>query len=231
MGRGSARRPPPGVLASSVAAVTARNLAGPLLPPASYVPVNLALGAGLVALARWSGTSWAELGLARHSLRSGLRAGAAVGGAATAVMTVGALLPVTRGFFDDARVDVHAGGGELAYQTLARIPLGTVLLEELAFRGVLLALLRQRMPTPAAVLVDSVLFGLWHIVPTLGAARTNDITGVVQAGAVAGAVAVTTIGGVVFCRLRLGSGHLVAPMLLHLAFNVTGYALSWSVRA
>lgn len=141
------------------------------------------------------------------------------------------MLPITRGFFEDERVQIGNGLGELAHQALVRIPLGTVLFEEVAFRGVLLALLMQRMGTRSAVLVSSTLFGLWHIVPTLGAANTNDIGGLSQAGTVAGAVVITFVGGVVFCALRLRSGHLVAPVLLHLAFNVTGYALSWVVQS
>lgn len=218
-------------LVAAVAALTARNVASPWLPAAAYVPVNLALGAGLVALARWSGTTWAELGLARRRLGAGLRLGALAGGAAVAVMTIGAALPLTRGFFEDERVDVDAGGGELAYQALVRIPLGTVVFEEVAFRGVLLALLCRRMSTRSAVLVSSGLFGLWHIRPTIGAADVNDIAGAALAGSVLGAVVVTSVGGVAFCWLRLRSGHLAAPVLLHLAFNVTGYSLSWWVQS
>jgi uncharacterized protein len=219
------------VLAATVAALAARNVSVPLLPAGSYIPVNLAMGAGLVAVARWAGATWDELGLARDRLRSGLRWGAVVGGAAAAVMAAGAALPLTRTFFEDERVDLDGGGAELAYQTLVRIPLGTVVFEEVAFRGVLLALLCRRMGTRSAVLVNSGLFGLWHIVPTVGAASTNGIGGLAQAGTVAGAVVVTTAGGVVFCWLRLRSGHLAAPVLLHLAFNVTGYSLAWWVQS
>lgn len=211
--------------------LAARNISVPLLPAASYLPLNLALGAGLVTVARAVDTTWEQLGLSGRALRSGLRWGAAVGGAAAAAMAIGAALPLTRGLFEDGRVQIDNGLGELAHQALVRIPLGTVLFEEVAFRGVLLGLLLQRMGTRPAVLVSSVLFGLWHIVPTVGAASTNDIGGLAQAGAVAGAVVVTFAGGVFFCALRLRSGHLVAPVLVHLAFNVTGYALSWVVQS
>ena len=215
----------------TVGVLAARNVSVPFLPTATYVPLNLALTAGLVAVGRAAGATWEQLGLAGRHLRSGLRWGAGVGVAAAAVMGIGAALPVTRVFFEDERVQIDNGLGELAYQALVRIPLGTVLLEEVAFRGVLLALLVPRMSTRSAVLVSSALFGLWHIVPTLGAANTNDISGLAQAGTVAGAVVVTFVGGIVFCALRLRSGHVVAPVLLHLAFNVTGYALSWAVQS
>lgn len=202
-----------------------------MLPPSWYVPVNLVVAALLVVIARRADVTWRQLGFARHRRMAGLRTGLVVGAVAVAVMAVGALLQPTQTFFEDERVDVAAGGGELAYQTLLRIPVGTVLFEEVAFRGVLLALLRHRIGTRAAVLVGSGLFGLWHVVPTLAAARTNDIAGLAQAGAVAAAVLITAAGGVLFCALRLRSGHLLAPILLHLTFNDSGYVLSWWVQS
>lgn len=220
-----------GAVGTAVAVLAIRNVGGPLLPEGWYVPVNLTLAALLVAIARRAGVTWAQLGFARHRRIAGLRAGLIVGGVALTVMTVGALLPLTRPFFEDQRVDVNGGGGELAYQTLVRIPFGTVVFEEVAFRGVLLALLRQRVGTRTAVLVDSGLFGLWHIVPTLAAARTNDVVGLAQAGAVSAAVVITAAGGVLFCAVRLRAGHLLAPLLLHLAFNDGGYLLSWWVQS
>jgi membrane protease YdiL (CAAX protease family) len=119
------------------------------------------------------------------------------------------------------------------HQLLVRIPVGTVAFEELAFRGVLLdMLLRQRGPGPA-VGMDSALFGLWHVVPTLATAAANGIAGRRRLALVAGSVLCTTAGGVAFCALRLRCGQLLAPALLHLALNDvdTGYALSWWVRS
>ncbi len=66
--------------------------------------------------------------------------------------------------------------------------------------------------------------------PTLATARTNGIVGTGRVGLVIGSVLLTAAGGVVFCALRLRGGHLVAPVLLHVAFNDTGYALAWWLR-
>ena len=191
----------------------------------------MALGAVLVVVARRAGSSWDDLGLARRHARRGLRAGAAVAGGVAGAMVAAAAVPTTRGLFDDERVAVDAGPGELLYQTLWRIPVGTVAFEELAFRGVLLAVLRRHLPTGAAVAVDSALFGLWHVVPTLGAARANDVVGLARVGLVAGSVVATALAGVVFCALRLRGGHLLAPAVLHLTFNDAGYGLAWWVRS
>ena len=129
-------------------------------------------------------------------------------------MLLAAALPMTRGFFNDARVPADAPGWERLYQTVIRIPVGTVVFEELAFRGVLLAVLCRRLRLTAAVGVNSALFGLWHIVPTLSTATANDIEGLARVGLVAGSVLATAVGGVVFLRAtgarspraRLGNG-------------------------
>ncbi|HEV3401144.1 MAG TPA: CPBP family intramembrane glutamic endopeptidase [Acidimicrobiales bacterium] len=218
------------VAGSVVALLAARNVTEVVLPDPAYVPANVALGAVLVAVARRAGSSWEDLGLARRHVRPGVAVGAVAASAAVAGMVVAAALPFTRGLFDDERVPADASGGERLYQTALRIPIGTAAFEELAFRGVLLALLRRRLPTGAAVAIDSALFGLWHIVPTLATARANGIVGAGRVGLVVGSVAATAVGGAVFCALRLRGRHLLAPALLHVAFNDTGYLLAWWLR-
>jgi membrane protease YdiL (CAAX protease family) len=208
-----------------------RNLAEVPLPDPAYVPVNMATGVALVALARRWGFSWDDLGLDRRHLRRALAVGAAAASVAVAAMLAGAALPATRGFFDDGRVPVDASGWERLYQTAVRIPIGTAAFEELAFRGVLLASLCRRFSLPVAVALDSALFGLWHIVPTLATARANDIVGLGRAGLVAGSVVATFVGGLLFCALRVRGRLLLAPALLHVGFNDTGYLLAWWVRS
>ncbi len=213
-----------------MALLAGRNLAEVVLPDPAYVPTNTALAAVLLAIARRSGSSWADLGLERRHVRRGLAVGGVVAAVAVAAMVAGAALPATRGLFDDARVPRDADAWERLYQTAVRIPLGTVVFEEVAFRSVLLALLCRRLPTTAAVAVDSALFGLWHIVPTLATARANDVVGLGRMGLVVGSVVATAVGGAVFCALRLRGRHVVAPVVLHLAFNDAGYLLAWWVR-
>ncbi len=108
--------------------------------------------------------------------------------------------------------------------------MGTVACEELAFRGVLLALLFRQLSVRAAVAVDSALFGLWHIVPTLAMARANEIAGAGRIGLVVGAV-LATAAAASSSALRLRGRHLLAPAMLHVAFNDVGYILAWWVRS
>ena len=51
----------------------------------------------------------------------------------------------------------------MAYESLARIPVGTAVFEEVAFRGVLPGLIARTTTEPAAVGLSSLLFGLWHV--------------------------------------------------------------------
>jgi len=117
--------------------------------PGSYVVANAAATATALAAARWAGSSWAELGLARRSLPAGLRCGGACAVVVTAGYAVTLALPAFRPLLADARV-AGRDGADLAYQALVRIPVDTVLWEEVAFRGVLLAVLLRLVSLPTA---------------------------------------------------------------------------------
>ncbi len=186
--------------------------------PALYVPVNLAVAAALLAAGRRAGLAPRDLGLG--AWRSGARAGGLAAAALATGLAAGLAVPALRPLFDDARV-AGAGWGLVAYRALVRIPLGTVLLEEVAFRGVLLAAWRRVAGTWPAVLGSSAVFGLWHIRPALELIDANEAAaGMAETVAgVALAVAGTAAGGAVFCWLRLRSGSLVAPIVAHAALN------------
>ena len=105
--------------------------------------------------------------------------------------------------------------------------------EELAFRGVLLGSALHLWPPWRASLATSVLFGLWHVAPTLrtmkGNAAISGASGTLlgQGAVVLGAVAVTTAAGLVFCWLRLRSRSLLAPTLAHVATNGLALVVAW----
>ncbi len=193
------------------------NLVGNLvLPPPVYVPANLAVAAVLIGIARANDISWSELGLGRSSVSRGVAFGGAALLLVAVALVVAALVPATRSLFEDKRVaDVE--GAAVAYHALIRIPLGTVVLEEVAFRGVLLALLSRVSSRRAAVGWSSATFGLWHIVPTVEALQANRLAP--SALGVTAAVVATAGAGLVFCWLRLRSGSLLAPALAHVGTN------------
>lgn len=191
-----------------------------------YVPRNVLLTLGLVALAWQLGLRTRALGLSTDTARSGLAAGiVSVVLVALVLLSAVALadrIDFVRALLGDRRADLAAGS--LAFAALVRIPLGTVLFEEVLFRGFGLALLLEKLrPTPA-VLVNSAVFGLWHVAPTIVGLRLNDIDPVSLAGigGLIGAVLVTFLAGVVFAWLRLRTGSLLAPCLAHWATNALG---------
>jgi membrane protease YdiL (CAAX protease family) len=191
--------------------------------PGSYVVANVAAAGALLAAARVSRLSWEDLGLARRRLPAGLSWGGASFALVACGYAVALAVPGLRPLLTDARV-AGLDGGELAYQVLVRIPLGTVLWEEVAFRGVLLAALSRLVSVRAATAASAAVFGIWHIRPTLSALAANDLVGgpVLRAVAVLLACPFTALAGVLFACLRLRSGSLLAPALLHLAANTLG---------
>jgi len=181
----------------------------------------------LLALGRWAGLSWAELGLGRGTWGRGLRWALAAIGVVAVVFAAGAALPLTRSAFRDTRYDF--GWGHALLTAFVLIPVGTVLFEEVAFRGVLWGLLQQRHGPWVATGVSSALFGLWHVLPSLGLAKADQAIGSTvgtgssgQAVSVLGTVLFTALAGVLFCELRRRSGSLLAPGGLHWATNALG---------
>jgi uncharacterized protein len=191
-----------------------------------YVPRNLLLTGGLLLLARRWGLTVDELGLSRRNLGPGLRWGTGSAGVVAVVVGAGVVLADVIGPIATLLADDRAAltGTALAAAVLVRIPLGTAVFEEVAFRGVLRAVARRRWSAVPATLWTSAVFGLWHVAPTIVALRVNDVepTSAAGIGAIAGAVATTTVAGVVFDQLRARSGSLVAPILAHWATNAFG---------
>jgi membrane protease YdiL (CAAX protease family) len=219
---------------SAVAVLIAANLLNNWLAPGAYVPTCVAAAAALLLIARRDGLSRADLGLDAVALRRGLRWAPVLAGAVLVAFLLGLAVPATREAFRDERA-AGLSTGQLLWQVLIRVPFGTVLLEETAFRGVLWAMVRRRRGTAWATAVSSLLFGLWHVLPSRGLTRANTAAaaafGTGPAGStltVAAAVAGTVAAGVGLCELRRRSGSLPAPAALHWALNGLGYVLAWA---
>ena len=219
-----------------VAVLAVHNVVGNLVVPSTlYVPVNLAVAAMLLVVGRHSGCSWSDLGLDRRGVGRGVAVGSALALGIAVVLAVAALVPATRSLFEDRRV-AHVDGAGLAYRALIRIPLGTVILEELAFRGVLLPQLMRLRSASVAVAWSSMLFGLWHVIPTWEALHVNHLAEapVARVLVVGAAVAATAVVGAAFCWLRLRAASVSAPMLVHAAANSLSSVASfvvWRVRS
>ena len=200
-----------------------------MVPAPAYVPANLVVAGLSVLAARSRGVAAAEMGLGRDQVAGGLRLGLAVAAPVAASVAAGAGLPATRRLFVDER-GTTGGSGYALYHTLVRIPLGTAVAEETLFRGSLLGLLLERHPPGRAATVSSVLFGLWHVLPTLDTVRLNAAGAAVRDDparvrvAVAASVAVTAVAGLGFSWLRLAGDSVVAPTVVHAALNSSAFA-------
>lgn len=209
----------------SLLVLACANVLANRLPGAS-VAIGLGLTGVLAVIARGSGLGAPDLGLTRSSWPAGLRWGGGFAMLAATAYTVALLIPAVRA--------TVAGTGSGSWpQTLVAallvIPLGTVIPEEFAFRGLLWGLLRRRYARWTATGLSSGLFGLWHIAPALAGGSANQaVDDVVGGGAlglllrVVGTVLFTAAAGVVLCEMRIRSGSLLAPMVAHWSVNAPG---------
>jgi uncharacterized protein len=185
----------------------------------AYIPANSGFAAVLVLVARRAGLGWDELGLDRERVRSGVVLGAAWVGIVAAALLVALAVPALRPLLEDGRFADRSSSG-IVWHALVRVPLGTALLEEVAFRSVLLALLAAVVGTTRGVVISSALFGLWHIRPGWGMLSANAVdSGAAGAGGLLATVVVTAIAGVGFCWLRLRSRSVAAPFVAHAGMN------------
>ncbi|MEU9353570.1 CPBP family intramembrane glutamic endopeptidase [Streptomyces griseoloalbus] len=187
----------------------------------------------LLGVLRWAGGARADVGLAPGTLARGARWALALFGVVGVVYLVGALLPATRALFEDRRYD-GMSGSDLVLRIFVLVPVGTVLVEEIAFRGVLYGLVCRARGVVGATVVSSLLFGLWHVLPSLHLATAKPALTTVFGDSVLGAVLATlstvlftAAAGVLFCELRRRSGSLLAPLGLHWALNALGYLVGF----
>lgn len=191
--------------------------------PGSYVPVNLLAAGALLVAVRALGWSWAELGLARSALPAGLRWGGACAAVVAAGYAVAVAVPASREALAGGR-DAASSTADVLDQVLVRIPLGTVVWEEIAFRGVLLGVLLRWLSPKVAVGASAVVFGLWHIRPALGGLPVDGVAEETSGrglSVVLTCVAMTAAGAFLGW-LRLRSGSTLAPAMLHLSTNAFG---------
>jgi uncharacterized protein len=206
-----------------VVALVGVNLVRHLLHPAWWVgPIE---AAALLGFARLSGLTWEQLGLGRKQLRSGSRWGLGAIVIVAAIYVVGVLVPWTRPAFRDSRYALPLP--ESLFTAFVVIPMGTVVIEEIAFRSVLWGMLARHSRPWQVLAITSAFFGLWHLIPAAQLAEGNEaVAGAVGEGGavlvVLGTVAATTAGGVVFGELRRRSGSVLAPVCAHWATNALG---------
>ncbi|MFM7598418.1 MAG: lysostaphin resistance A-like protein [Actinomycetota bacterium] len=190
---------------------------------------------GLLALGILDGNNWTDMGLGWTYLIPGVLWGVGCVVVVTAGYLIAASFRRGRDAMHDERV-AELSGPRLMFQALVQVPFAVVLFEEIAFRAVLFSMLARRFGVVWAVVISAILFGLWHILPSIGSheqsAALGSVVGEGRRGnvlAVVLSVLTTTIAGVIFAGLRIVSGSVIAPMGLHWATNGMGYFFSWTI--
>ncbi|MEV4537055.1 CPBP family intramembrane glutamic endopeptidase [Asanoa sp. NPDC049518] len=222
-------------LVAAIAVLAVASYLDNVALPSAYPWISVVWVLVLLVLARAAGLTAADLGLARSTWRRGLRWAFVAAGLVLVVYLLALVLPAGRDAFLDQRARLGPGGALFA--AFVSVPVGTVLLEEVAFRGVVWGMVARLRGPVWATGVSSVLFGLWHVLPSLRLGRANELVGSVY-GSAAGvalttsAVLATVLAGLVLAALRRRSGSLLAPIGLHWATNALGYLIGaaiWTV--
>ena len=235
------RNPPAVIWLFALLLILWGNVSAPLLGASAWLPggswqwalAGVVLVLASLAVARAVGLDAAALGLRGNALR-GAAIGLILGGGAGAA-AVGALLiaapPIVGRAVDYAPLS-FVTEAELLRHIGVFLPLGDILPEELAFRGVLLGALLARGDR-YAVLVSSAAFALWHVAVVL--VTVGDTTLAPPSGwfgvALAGAMVAVFVGSVIFAWLRLRTGSLVTTVAAHWAFNAALLAGLWSAHS
>jgi membrane protease YdiL (CAAX protease family) len=189
----------------------------------AYVLTGLTLVALSLLIARRAHLDLAAIGLRSNTWLRGAAIGvvggagialAAVFGSQLASFVVGA--PIV---YDPLRDVTEA---DLQRHVLVFLPLGTVLPEEVAFRGTLVGLLRGT-GTRAAVLGSAAAFALWHAAVAIVTVGETTVAAPSPwfLPAIVGALLVVFAGGMVLAWLRLRTDTLATPIVAHWAFNTT----------
>jgi membrane protease YdiL (CAAX protease family) len=199
----------------------------------SFVIAGLALIGVSLAATRWLRLDAGALGLAGDPLRGAL-VGLAVGAGAAAI-GVSALRTVATALVGrpiEYAPLATATGPDLARHIAFFLPLGAILPEEIAFRGVLLGALVHAFGARRAIVASGIAFALWHV--SVVAVTIGDTTlgppspwfGV----AAAGALLAVFIGGALVSWLRLRTGSLSTTIVAHWSFNAVVLVGLWSTR-
>jgi membrane protease YdiL (CAAX protease family) len=185
---------------------------------------------GLLVIYKLASLNLEDIGLSRLRISAGLKYGFAMIAIISVIFI--ALYFINQNIFSDKRYDQSFHTALIS--ALFIVPLQTVLFEELAFRGIMPALLKNIGAGFWLTLITSaILFGLWHI----ASAPKGNLVGISTSSnlLIIGAVfAATASAGAILYFLRYQSDSLVAPISVHWFVNglaIVLSSLSWLHRS
>lgn len=196
------------------------------IAPRFHFFANALASIAAICVALVLGLNFDELGIGLHVILRGLLIAVGVSAMVIVGVFIVASLPPLKHYFVLAQQMKPA---RVAYETAVRIPLSTALTEEIIFRGVLLGVLLGQYDTVLSVGICSIVFGLWHILPSLDRFRAHSSSA--KSKSKSGAYILATIGttalaGVFFSWLRIVAGSIIAPWLTHWSINASAMLAS-----
>jgi membrane protease YdiL (CAAX protease family) len=206
-----------------------------ILPGGSwqFVLAGAALLAVSLVAARVTGLNAAALGIRRAGAFRGAVIGAFAGAfiAAAAVAVMRGVVPALIGQPVIYEPLSRVAAGDLSTHIAFFLPFGTVIPEEFAFRGTLLAGLRARYGVRTAVTASATAFALWHGTVTFFTVMNTTMPVVLIVPAIAGAFVILFVGGVTMAGLRVATGSLLTSIAAHWVFNAVILTGLWTDRA
>ncbi|MEN8238289.1 MAG: CPBP family intramembrane glutamic endopeptidase [Actinomycetota bacterium] len=216
------------IAAIIVIATYANIISNLILDEVWHIPFQLGILGVAVLIATRAGTTRTSMGLRRDRARRGFIVGGVIIGLITVgfliVIAAAAVFPDLRTMFDNTEV-IEGTTGWVLFQAFVRIPIATALYEEVLFRGVIFGMFARRHSPLLAAVLTSLLFGLWHIAPTIvdppnAQLDPNGLLDIVKLAALA--VAGTAPAGLAFLWTRLYANSVWASVLAHIGTNSIG---------
>lgn len=197
-----------------------------------YVLAGAALVAVSLVAARAMGLDASALGLRRGLLPAAVGAAIGVLAAAAGVAALRTVAPLVLGHAVDYVPLANVSAAALATHVVLFLPLSVAVPEEVAFRGVLLGALVRLVRPWAAVLASACAFAAWHgalLLATVGQTTIGAASPWTPV-AVANALTLLVLGGVLFAWLRLATGSLATTVAAHWTYNAVVLAGLWWTR-
>jgi membrane protease YdiL (CAAX protease family) len=182
---------------------------------------GLLITLGIIVLSIFLEVSLKQMGLEMGTLKQGVIT--ALPFMLTIVGMMGISYLLKPSIFLDTRYDQSLSA--MLVSILILLPLTTVLLEELFFRGLFFGYLNNAVGQIMAIIISSTAFGLWHFYTSKSV--NLDGTSISPLFLSMGVIIVTALAGAFLAWLRIKGNNLISPLLVHWTINATGIVLSY----
>lgn len=211
-----------------------------IIPKKLYSFSNLIIAFGAILYGVFFGISLQQLGISLNLMLVNMLIGLALSMPIIIFTILFSSFPTFRKHFSH-QPNQNYNWRQFAYELGFRIPFGTALSEEVIFRSVLFAILLTNHSVILAIIFDSIIFGLWHVFPTLHTVEDhkplNDkLKNKYQRNMLAVLVSIitTSILGAGLAILTLKTKSFISAWILHSAINGSavfgGYFAIWRTR-